>query len=47
MAEIAKATKWLPHTIRGAISGALKKRLGLTITSEKIEGRGRTYKIAS
>ncbi|PHQ99732.1 MAG: hypothetical protein COB39_01745 [Marinosulfonomonas sp.] len=47
IAEIAKATKWLPHTIRGAISGALKKRLGLTITSEKIEGRGRTYKIAS
>ena len=47
ISEIAKATKWLPHTIRGAISGALKKRLGLTITSEKIEGRGRTYKIAS
>ena len=47
IAEIAKATKWQPHTIRGAISGALKKRLGLTITSEKVEGRGRTYKIAS
>lgn len=45
--EIAKATNWLPHTIRGAMSGALKKRLGLTITSEKVEGRGRTYKIAS
>jgi len=47
ISEIAKATNWLPHTIRGAISGALKKRLGLTITSEKIEGRGRVYKIAS
>jgi hypothetical protein len=47
IAEIAKATNWLPHTIRGAMSGALKKRLGLNITSEKIEGRGRTYKIAS
>lgn len=47
IAEIAKATNWLPHTIRGAMSGALKKRLGLTITSEKAEGRGRTYKIAS
>jgi len=47
IAEIAKAVNWQPHTIRGAISGALKKRLGLTITSEKIEGRGRTYKIAS
>jgi len=47
IAEIAKATNWLPHTVRGAMSGALKKRLGLTITSEKVEGRGRTYKIAS
>jgi hypothetical protein len=47
IAEIAKATNWQLHTIRGAISGALKKRLGLTITSEKVEGRGRTYKITS
>jgi hypothetical protein len=27
------------------MSGALKKKLGLTITSEKIEGRGRVYKL--
>ncbi|WP_428544095.1 DUF3489 domain-containing protein [Profundibacter sp.] len=47
IAEIAKATNWQSHTIRGAISGTLKKRLGLAITSEKVEGRGRTYKIAS
>jgi len=47
IAEIAKALNWQPHTIRGSMSGALKKRLGLTITSEKVEGRGRTYKIAS
>ena len=43
--EIVAATGWQPHTVRGAMSGALKKKLGLTITSEKIEGRGRTYKI--
>lgn len=47
IAEIAKATNWQPHTIRGAMSGALKKRLGLTITSEKIADRGRVYRIAS
>ncbi|WP_428541269.1 DUF3489 domain-containing protein [Profundibacter sp.] len=47
IAEITAATGWQPHTVRGAISGALKKRLGLTISSEKVEGRGRTYKIAS
>ncbi len=28
------------------MSGALKKKLGLTITSKKVKGRGRTYKIA-
>ena len=29
------------------MSGALKKKLGLTITSEKVEGRGRVYHIAN
>lgn len=43
--EIVAATGWQKHTARGAMSGALKKRLGLTITSEKVEGRGRVYKI--
>ena len=27
------------------MSGALKKKLGLTITSEKVDGRGRVYKL--
>ncbi len=47
IAEITKATNWQPHTARGSISGALKKRLGLTITSEKVPKRGRVYKIIS
>ena len=46
IAEIVKATGWLAHTVRGAMAGALKKKLGLEVTSEKIEGRGRTYRIA-
>ena len=45
IAEIATALEWQQHTIRGAIAGALKKKLGLDVTSEKIEGR-RVYKIA-
>ena len=45
--EIAKAFGWQPHTVRGAIAGALKKRLGLAVTSEKVEGRGRVYRIGS
>ncbi|MFC3085057.1 DUF3489 domain-containing protein [Tabrizicola soli] len=43
--EIATALQWRPHTARGALAGALKKRLGLTITSEKVENRGRVYKL--
>ncbi|WP_366915013.1 DUF3489 domain-containing protein [Antarcticimicrobium sp.] len=43
--EITAATGWQSHTVRGAMSGALKKKLGLDITSEKIEERGRVYRI--
>ena len=46
IAEIAEATGWLQHTVRGAIAGALKKRLGLEVTSEKVDGRGRVYRLA-
>ena len=41
--EIAEAFNWQAHTVRGAIAGALKKKLGLTIVSEKVDGRGRVY----
>ena len=44
--EIVKTLDWQAHTVRGAISGALKKKLGLTIESEKIDDRGRVYRIA-
>ena len=43
--EIVAALEWQPHTARGAMSGALKKKLGLTITTEKVEGRGRVYSL--
>jgi hypothetical protein len=45
ISEIVTALDWQSHTIRGAMSGALKKRLGLTITSEKTGPRGRVYRI--
>lgn len=45
IAEIVAATDWQAHTIRGAISGVLKKKLGLDITSEKTENSGRVYKV--
>ena len=43
--EAMEVTGWQAHSIRGAISGALKKKLGLTITSEADEIRGRIYRI--
>ncbi len=45
IAEIVKATRWAPHTTRGFFAGTLKKKLCLTVVSEKDEVRGRTYKI--
>ncbi|QCP87870.1 DUF3489 domain-containing protein [Cereibacter sphaeroides] len=46
VAEMVEATGWLAHTVRGSISGALKKKLGLPVTAGKVEGRGTVYKFA-
>jgi|FEC22Drversion2_1045045.scaffolds.fasta_scaffold00317_31 hypothetical protein len=43
--EIATALAWQPHTVRGAIAGALKKKLGLSVASENDDVRGRVYRI--
>ncbi len=43
--EMVEATGWQPHSVRGAISGALKKKLGLTVESQVTEDRGRAYRI--
>lgn len=47
IAEIVDATSWQPHSVRGAISGSLKKKLGLSVLSETVEGRGRVYRIGA
>ena len=47
IAQIVAATKWQQHTVRGAISGALKKKLGLAVTSVKVDGGERTYRIVN
>ncbi|MFN3965575.1 MAG: DUF3489 domain-containing protein [Silanimonas lenta] len=44
--QIVEATGWQPHTVRGTMAGALKKKLGLTIVSEKIPGGERIYRLA-
>ena len=46
IAQVIEATGWQPHTVRGAISGALKKKRGLEVTSTKNETGERVYRIA-
>jgi len=43
--NLIDATGWQPHSIRGFISGTLKKRMGLTVTSDKPANGERRYRI--
>jgi len=45
IAQICEVTGWQPHTVRGCMAGALKKKLGLTIDSAKETGSERTYRV--
>lgn len=45
MADLTALTGWQAHTVRGAISGALRKRLGLRVTLEKTAGGESRYRI--
>ena len=44
--QIMRATGWQRHTVRGVISGAIKRKLGLAVDSELRDGT-RTYRIVS
>lgn len=44
IAHLVALTGWQPHSVRGAMSGALKKQRGFSITSTK-SGNERVYKI--
>jgi hypothetical protein len=47
IAKIMAETGWQQHTVRGTLAGTIKKRLGLTITSEKPDGKDRIYRIVT
>ena len=44
--QICETTGWQAHTVRGTFAGAFKKKLGLTIVSDKAQGGERVYRIA-
>jgi hypothetical protein len=44
MAQLTTLTGWQPHTVRGTISGALRKRLGLNVQCGAEDGV-RVYRI--
>ena len=44
-AELQKATGWQPRSVRGFLSGAIRKKMGLEVISAKGEDGERSYSI--
>jgi hypothetical protein len=46
IAAVVRCTGWQPHTVRGFLAAVVRKKLGLTLESEKTDGE-RVYRIVS
>lgn len=47
LTDIQSATGWMAHSVRGFISGALGKKMGLTVESFKTPEGARAYRVAA
>jgi hypothetical protein len=45
--DLEQATGWQKHSVRGFLAGAVKKKLGLTLISEKPDTGARRYRVPS
>jgi hypothetical protein len=45
--QLQKATDWQAHSVRGFLSGAVKKKMGLRVISTKLADGTRTYRMPS
>lgn len=43
--DLGQATGWQKHSVRGFLAGAVRKKLGLTLISEKPDAGPRRYRI--
>lgn len=43
--EMMQATDWQQHSVRGFLAGTVKRKLGFSLTSSKLGGGVRRYRI--
>ncbi|MGD0434974.1 MAG: DUF3489 domain-containing protein [Bryobacteraceae bacterium] len=47
LSQLQKATDWQAHSVRGFLSGAVKKKMGLRVISAKLADGTRAYRVSS